>query len=243
MSSKKRNREAKPKHGDFPDPTVASVVHDLEKVMNEYMDGVAPRLNQLNSRLAEAMAINPKSSERKEAKECSTPLLKRIASERVLVKCPDDVFPNNDALLEQLDILTQEAHDLSHTFETIFDWIAINAPQLKEEQSVGVEIMEAVKSQILDLLRVARGQYTVKVSYLSDRVRMEKTAMKHGPSKCVSTMKAIDVLDSEYWDVLEQAWRVLVRCVIIAHDVLDKNMAKLKDPSPTPEHVMMNLFM
>jgi hypothetical protein len=137
-------------------------------------------------------------------------------------------FPDNKNLLKQLRLLKRESYELSTTFDGIHDWIALNIPDMKDEDNMGVEIMGAVIEQASSLTDTLRSVYALELKYLSDRADMEKALMKFPIS--VTLKQQLEVNDGDTWDEIERSWRTLIRVCLILHSVLTKNMEKLRNP-------------
>lgn len=147
-------------------------------------------------------------------------------------------FPNNAALLRQLRFLKKEAWEFNRVFEGIHDWIALNIPDMKEEDNVGVEVMGAVIEQLNSLNSGVRGVYNEESKYIGERADYEKALLKC--PECATVKLQLEVGDAEEWDAIESAWRTLIRCCLILHSVLSKNMKKLRDPrGATTRHANM----
>lgn len=143
-------------------------------------------------------------------------------------------FPDNALLLSHLATLKREAYELGTTFDGIHDWIALNIPDMKEADGVGVEIMDAVMEQVTSLSDSLRSVYELELKYVDDRSEMEVSASKYSDSP--SHLARIVCHDSEAWDDIERGWRTLARASILLHTVLAKNMKKLRDPHAHRAH-------
>lgn len=144
------------------------------------------------------------------------------------------VFPNNTELRKQLHFLKREAYELSVTFDGIHDWIALNIPDMKDEDNTGVEVMGAVIEQCSTLNDAIRGVYGLELKYLSERGEIEKAMLKCPES--VSLKLQLEVSDGDTWDELERGWRILTRSCLILYSVLSKNMQKLREPRQQRHH-------
>lgn len=137
-------------------------------------------------------------------------------------------------LLVQLKIIKNEARALGKTLDQIHDWIALNIPQMKEEDNVGVAVMASVISEIAGGIAKVRGVYDMEAAYVSDRAELDVKYLKTTDAE--STLQAIEVCDADAWDTLEKGWRTLIRVALLLHSTLAKNMKLLKDPRGAPKH-------
>lgn len=137
-------------------------------------------------------------------------------------------------LLVQLKIIKGEARSLGKTLDQIHDWIALNIPQMKEEDNMGVAVMASVISEIAGAIAKTRNVYDLEASYVSDRAELDVKYLKTTDAE--STLQAIEVCDSDAWDTLEKGWRTLMRVALLVHSTLAKNMRLLKDPRGAPKH-------
>lgn len=137
-------------------------------------------------------------------------------------------------LLVQLKIIKNEARILGKTLDEIHDWIALNIPQMKEEDNVGVAVMASVIQELAGSIVKVRGVYDMEASYVSDRAELDVKYLKTTDAE--STLQAIEVCDGDAWDTLEKGWRVMMRVALLVHSTLAKNMRLLKDPRGAPKH-------
>ncbi|CUG83935.1 proteasome activator PA28 beta subunit family protein, putative [Bodo saltans] len=137
-------------------------------------------------------------------------------------------------LLVQLKIIKSEARTLGKTLDEIHDWIALNIPQMKEEDNVGVAVMAGVIQELAGSIVKVRGVYDLEASYVSDRAELDVKYLKTTDAE--STLQAIEVCDADTWDTLEKGWRAMMRVSLMVHSTLAKNMRLLKDPRSAPKH-------
>jgi hypothetical protein len=137
-------------------------------------------------------------------------------------------------LLVQLKIIKNEARILGKTLDEIHDWIALNIPQMKEEDNVGVAVMAGVIQELAGSIVKVRGVYDLEASYVSDRAELDVKYLKTTDAE--STLQAIEVCDADTWDTLEKGWRAMMRVSLMVHSTLAKNMRLLKDPRSAPKH-------
>lgn len=137
-------------------------------------------------------------------------------------------------LLVQLKILKNEARALAKTLDQIHDWIALNIPQMKDEDNVGVAVMASVIQEIAGGIAKVRGVYDIEASYVSDRAELDVKYLKNTDAE--SILQAIEVCDADAWDTLEKGWRAMIRVALLLHSTLAKNMKLLKDPRGAPKH-------
>jgi hypothetical protein len=147
------------------------------------------------------------------------------------------VFPDNTLLQEQLNLLKAEAYALGTTFDGIHDWIALNVPDYKEEDNVGVEIMGAVIQQVASLQESIREVYATELRYLEERGDLEKTLLKMPDSDTVQ--RQMEVLDLDAWDDAERGWRSMIRVSLILFSMLHKNMKVLREPRKQRQNLWM----
>jgi hypothetical protein len=138
------------------------------------------------------------------------------------------VFPDNTMLVREFKAMKTEADNLSTTFDGIHDWIALNVPDVKEEDNAGVEVMGAVISQVSNLSESIRDIYNADLKYLEERGDLEKRLLKYPTVEGVKRQLLLH--DEDAWDELERGWRSMIRLVVILYSVLNKNMAKLLEP-------------
>ena len=137
-------------------------------------------------------------------------------------------IPDNKELLQQLRILKREAYELGTTFDGIHDWIALNVPDLKDDDNTGIEVMDAVMEQVTSLNDAVREVYSIEGKYMEDRSENECTVMKYPDAGSIRLV--LEVADRDLWDDIERGWRILIRTSLILYTVLSRNMEKLKNP-------------
>jgi len=137
-------------------------------------------------------------------------------------------LPDNSDLLAEMKILKGEAYELSTIFDGMHDWVALNIPDIKEEDNAGVEIQGAVLEQTEELASVLRNVYSLELKYLADRSELETTLLKY--PKALSLPRAISVIDCNAWDDIERSWRTMIRICILVYALFQKNMSRLKEP-------------
>jgi hypothetical protein len=132
-------------------------------------------------------------------------------------------------LLSQIRILKTEARQLWHTFERIHDWVALNIPQIGDENAgPGVEVMGMVISELEEMMNTAKVIYMLEMKYLGDRADLELRIAKYTATD--NARRALEVYDANSWDDVEKGYRSLMRATLIAHSTLSKNMKRLKQP-------------
>jgi hypothetical protein len=137
-------------------------------------------------------------------------------------------FPSNEDLLGNLRTLKRESYELATTMDGIHDWIALNVPDIKEDDNSGVEVMSAVIEQVSSLTDTVRGVYGLEQKYLEERSECEKRRLKYPESKMVELQ--LQTQDTDTWDDLDRGWRTLIRVCLVLYAVLAKNMTALKEP-------------
>ena len=137
-------------------------------------------------------------------------------------------FPDNTEIVKQLRQLKRESYELGATMDGIHDWIALNVPDMKDDENDGVEVMGAVIEQVTSLTDTVRSVYAAESKYLEERAELEKSMLKLPESE---TMKlAIKSHDADTWDEVDRGWRTLIRVCLLLYSILSKNMAMLKEP-------------
>jgi hypothetical protein len=137
-------------------------------------------------------------------------------------------FPDNTEIVKQLRLLKRESYELGATMDGIHDWIALNVPDIKDDENDGVEVMGAVIEQVTSLADTVRSVYSAEAKYLEERAELEKSMLKLPESE---TMKlAIKSHDGDTWDEIDRGWRTLIRVCLLLYSILSKNMAMLKEP-------------
>lgn len=158
-------------------------------------------------------------------------------TEKQMRKAFQDALPDNSLLLKQLQTLKVEARSLSLCFERVHDWIALNLPEMAQEDNAQALIMGTMLGQVMNVLTSVKSIYELEGKYLVDRALSEQKLyriMRRGPS--VSTVSAVAMLHSDErmaWEDCHKAWRTLVRSTLLLHSMLSKNMERLRSPRST----------
>lgn len=206
------------------DPTLIKVQGALKQNVDFFLTNIGEIIKKYTESLAKAtpqtvgavmIKSNPESSGEVEGVE---------DKEAVYV-----TFPDNSYLVQQLQNIKKEAYELSTTYDGVYDWIVLNLPDLKEEDSTGLEVMNAVMEQISSLNEAVRAIYKLETKYFSERSEMEKAILKM--PECKTLQLALMVNDEDTWVELGKAWRVMIRSCLILYTMLSKNMARLTDPT------------
>uniref|UniRef100_A0A7S4KTU5 Proteasome activator PA28 C-terminal domain-containing protein n=1 Tax=Paramoeba aestuarina TaxID=180227 RepID=A0A7S4KTU5_9EUKA len=137
-------------------------------------------------------------------------------------------FPDNSGISSSLAVLRAKAHELIAIFDGIQDWILAHIPTIKDEDNSGVEVQEAVVTQIAGYYKVIKGIYSEEMDYVSRRAELETSHLKQPASD--SWMRAIILHDSQEWDDIENCWRALIRVIMLGQNLLIRNFEKLKEP-------------
>ena len=138
-------------------------------------------------------------------------------------------FPDNRRLIKQLQLLKTEAYELVSLFDSIHDWISISIPELNSEDIPGAPVMLAVVEQVSSLSQTLSSVRSMEQKYYMERAQLEKAVLKVPESR----MLQMELLVSEegWWIEAERAWRVLIRCSLLAYTMLARNMERLKEPN------------
>ena len=142
-------------------------------------------------------------------------------------------FPNNTALLCELELIKKEAYEIASVLDAVTDWIALSIPEMKADNSNNVDVMGAVLEQISSLLDAVRSVYVLGKKYLAERAELEKGLLK--VPICTGLALAVGIKDSDTWDDVERSWKALLRVSLIGHSILLKNMDQLKHPEGSTE--------
>eukprot|EP00331_Platyophrya_macrostoma_P016369 CAMPEP_0176463996 /NCGR_PEP_ID=MMETSP0127-20121128/36244_1 /TAXON_ID=938130 /ORGANISM="Platyophrya macrostoma, Strain WH" /LENGTH=279 /DNA_ID=CAMNT_0017856309 /DNA_START=37 /DNA_END=876 /DNA_ORIENTATION=+ len=140
-------------------------------------------------------------------------------------------WDSNEALVKQLQILRQAAMKLVQNLDGITDWLALNMPDLNEENSALAEVLGAVLEQITSFVESARSIVGFPKKYLEERAAIEKELLKLPESKALQMQ--LELNDAETWDEMEKSWRALIRVCLIARSVVVKNLSSLQQNSET----------
>eukprot|EP00658_Telonema_sp_P-2_P006491 TRINITY_DN12458_c0_g1_i1.p2 TRINITY_DN12458_c0_g1~~TRINITY_DN12458_c0_g1_i1.p2 ORF type:complete len:101 (-),score=31.21 TRINITY_DN12458_c0_g1_i1:221-523(-) len=89
--------------------------------------------------------------------------------------------------------------------------------------------MLAVVEQVSSLSQTLASVRSMEQKYYTERAQLEKAVLKVPESR----MLQLELLTSEegWWIEAERAWRVLIRCSLLAYTMLARNMDRLKEPA------------
>lgn len=135
-------------------------------------------------------------------------------------------WDSNEAVVKQLQILRQAAMKLVQNLDSITDWLALNMPDLNEENSAMAEVLGAVLEQVTSFVESARSIVGFPKKYLEERAAIEKELLKLPESKALQMQ--LELNDAETWDEMEKSWRALIRVCLIARSVVVKNLGSLQ---------------
>lgn len=153
---------------------------------------------------------------------------KKGAKKQQKIRIVEVKFPDNTNIVTQLRLLKREAYELGATMDGIHDWIALNVPDIKEDENEGVEVMGAVIEQVSSLTETVRAVYSVESGYLEGRADLEKAMLKNPESKTM--MLALEAHDCDTWDEIDRGFRTMIRVSLLLYTVLSRNMKVLSMP-------------
>lgn len=131
-------------------------------------------------------------------------------------------------LLQEIRVLKTEARELNLRFEIIHDWIAMNMPALATEDAEGTTVMAAVIESLSGFMATIEEIYEQESSYLAERAGLELSFLQN--PEIATGLAMIAIHDNDAWDSIEVGYRALIRCYLIAHSQLSKNMEQLRAP-------------
>ena len=142
-------------------------------------------------------------------------------------------FPNNDVLRKEHALLKEESFELEITMDGICDWLNLSIPDLKEDDTDGVDVIQAVLASAEAHATAVNTCSKCERAYLEERAEFELEMIKYPHS--ASTRQQIVMHDIDAWDDVERGWRTLIRTSLILHATLMKNMETLLDPRKESE--------
>eukprot|EP01062_Namystynia_karyoxenos_P045432 TRINITY_DN3372_c0_g2_i1.p1 TRINITY_DN3372_c0_g2~~TRINITY_DN3372_c0_g2_i1.p1 ORF type:complete len:315 (+),score=131.19 TRINITY_DN3372_c0_g2_i1:92-946(+) len=152
--------------------------------------------------------------------------------------------PIDDLLVEQLQILTNEAYELRTVLRGIDDWLELQEPAVKKQQdpefSVALEIQRAVRYEVIQDVKIVGELYGYETVFLAQHARYVSEYYKQ-PYAASYWWKLIDAEQRKFWDELERAWRQMIRVVLMTMKELANNHAQLSQP--LDHNVMAVAFM
>lgn len=190
--------------------------------------GMASARTESTTATSAAGAVAGAASSKAKADAASPLLSKKKKKNQVKARVVEVRFPDNTNLVKQLRLLKREAYELGSTMDGIHDWIALNVPDIKEDDNDNVEIMGAVIEQVTSLTDTVKAVYSAESQYIEQRSEIEKAMLKLPESETMKLSMAAG--DSNAWDEVDRAWRTLVRITLLLYSILSKNMAALKEP-------------
>lgn len=131
-------------------------------------------------------------------------------------------------LLQEVRVLKTEARELNLKFEIIHDWIAMNMPALATEDAEGTSVMAAVIESLTGFMATIEEIYGQEAEYLAERAGLELSFLQN--PEIATGLAMIAIHDNDLWDSIEVGYRALIRCYLIAHSQLSKNMEQLRAP-------------
>lgn len=141
---------------------------------------------------------------------------------------PSQLTEAEGILLSHQRLVKTEAQALLSLFERIMDWIALNIPEMKSEDNIGVTVLAAVMNNLNDMASTVRNMLPQEKSYLSDRATFDMKMMRH--TDCDALATEMEAAYGDAWDTVERAWRTLIRVILLVHSILAKNMRELQEP-------------
>jgi hypothetical protein len=138
------------------------------------------------------------------------------------------VFPKNGGLVDEMKRLKLAGTELVTVFEGICDWLQLSIPDIMIDDNDSVDVMRSVLEATSAHSEAVGSTVTFLREYLEDRADMEVETLKFPHSGSLRRQMLINDLDA--WSEVERGWRTLVRCSLIIHTLLAKNMRKLLNP-------------
>lgn len=143
----------------------------------------------------------------------------------------DDVpvsFPKSESLLDQMKHLKLAGTELVTVFEGICDWLQLSIPDIMVDDNDSVDVMQSVLEATSAHSEAVESTVNFLREFLDDRADLEIDTIKFPHSSSLRRQMLINDLDA--WSEVERGWRTLVRCSLIIHTLLAKNMRKLLNP-------------
>ena len=209
---------------DKLDPSVHIIRTHLEEKLNGFLNGAAGRIAQYRSNRDAALRRRGTIDERPQFKH---ELVAAVGDIPAHVAVPV-IFDRNASLINDLQLVKNNASSLAAALDSIADWLALNMPQINEENSVGTEVIAGVLEQIQQLSEATRTIVSMPKKYFVERAECEKALLKLPESKALQAQ--LELVDEEAWDDLERSWRALIRVTLITQSVVTKNAEILSNP-------------
>lgn len=137
-------------------------------------------------------------------------------------------FPSNALLVDQMKLLKQAGTELATVFDGIVDWIALGIPDIRVDDNDSVDVMTSIMEATSAHSDAVSSTVTFHREYLDERAdaEIEVLTFPHSPS----LRRQLIINDLEAWSEVERGWQTLLRCSLIVHTLISKNMRKLLNP-------------
>jgi proteasome activator subunit 3 (PA28 gamma) len=149
---------------------------------------------------------------------------------------PRGVEPSNKTITEYLDIVKPLVLDFSHDMRTIRFAIQLMVPKVEDANNLGVEIQEATIHALSKAENQALARLNQFYHYFSGRGNIVSLIAKY--PHCDDYRKALKVEDENFYLILCLIVRELRDNYLSLHDLIVKNMSKIKDPRTLHSHDM-----
>ena len=138
------------------------------------------------------------------------------------------VFPSNDDIRAELQVLKQAALDLATTSEGVGDWLTLNLPKVTNEDDEPdyVAVMRTVMMQSLEVSQAAREVYDLEGNYFAARLELERDVVHH--PHCQSMFHMLLHAEDHMWNSVLHGWRNLMRLSLILYSLVATNWGSLQ---------------
>lgn len=137
-------------------------------------------------------------------------------------------FPRCTELMDQMKHLKLAGTELVTVFEGICDWLQLSIPDIMIDDNDSVDVMRSVLEATSAHREAVDSTIVFLREFLDDRADLEIETLKFPHS--ISLRRQMLINDLDAWSEVERGWRTLVRCSLIIHTLLAKNMRKLLNP-------------
>jgi hypothetical protein len=150
------------------------------------------------------------------------------------------VFPKSGDLLDQMKHLKLAGTELVTVFEGICDWLQLSIPDIMVDDNDSVNVLQSVLEATNAHSEAVGSTVNFLREFLDDRADLEIDTIKFPHSSSLRRQMLINDLDA--WSEVERGWRTLVRCSLIIHTLLAKNMRKLLNPRNSSRNTGGSLY-
>jgi proteasome activator subunit 3 (PA28 gamma) len=204
-------------------------ITELQKLINEKLSA-----KNMSTVATEVKIPIPEILNNQTDGQSSQSQVSRTGPDNRVLLFPRGVEPSNKIITEYLDIVKPLALDFSHDMRTIRFAIQLMVPKVENGNNLGVEIQEAAIHALSKAENQALARLNQFYHYFSGRGNIISLIAKY--PHCDDYRKALKV--ENFFLILCLIVRELRDNYLSVHDLIVKNMSKIKNPRTLHSHDM-----